>query len=409
MRNISEGWAYFNYTQTKRSKQYLLSFFNQKEYHIDQALRVQNILKLFLQNLSLIQGYKINDQTVSSLHQFSEEADGRHFTYKTSILYREFYKEVNFNITLLVDFFYHFGVVLRNMNLTGANTEYVHEIEKMMQFIHSLSVNEYYNKDLDFKQKKAILTKIETERENGKLTSFWDFFYRFDMYSGMAKGIQKHDLKFPDFNADHRFIIKDFYHPDLKDPVKNTIDITENNIIVFTGANMSGKSTAMKSISIIVWLAHLGLAVPAGYCHIPFYDRICLFFSVNDDLEKGYSYFAREIMNLKEVLLELKSKKCFAVFDEIFKGTNINDAALITINAVEGLSRYKDSMFVLSTHLNLIENKLSEYSNILVLNLESFVKDDQLIFTYQLKEGWSKIEIGKILFDQYGLNALLKP
>ncbi|MDR6921888.1 MutS-related protein [Chryseobacterium sp. 2987] len=408
MKNISEVLIHFDHTQTRRSKQYLTRFFNQKNYCLEQTLEVQNTLKLFLDNFSLLQNYKINDQTVSSIHQFSEEIESRNYTHLTNFTYREFYKETNFNISLFIEFFYRLGLLLRNLNLTNTSAEYAREIEKMILFINSLSVNEYYSKELQFKHRKAFLIKIESEKENGNLTSFWDFFYRFDMYCGMAKGIRKFDLVFPHFNSDNIFTINEFYHLNLTDSVKNSININGNNTVVFTGANMSGKSTAMKSISIVVLLAHLGLAVPAEYCNIPFYDRIFLFFSVDDNLEKGYSYFAQEIINLKEVLLELKSKNCFAVFDEIFKGTNINDAAQITINTVEGLSRYKNSMFILSTHLNLIEKDLAKNENILVLNLESFVKDEQLLFTYKLKEGWSKIEIGKILFDKYGLNALLK-
>ncbi len=408
MKNISEVLIHFDHTQTRRGKQYLISFFNRKNHKIEQALEVQNTLKLFLGNLSLIQTYKINDQTVSSVHQFLDETESRHYTHLTSLTYREFYKEVNFNISLFIDFFYRFGLLLGNLNLKNIDAEYVREIEKMILFINSFSVNEYYGKELNFKQRKSILVKIESEKGNGNFLSFWDFFYRFDMYSGIAKGIRKFNLVFPHFNSENTFTVNEFYHLNLTDSVKNSIKITGNNTVIFTGANMSGKSTAMKSISIVVLLAHLGLAVPSAYCDIPFYDSIFLFFSVDDDLEKGYSYFAQEIINLKDVLLELKSKNCFAVFDEIFKGTNINDAAQITISTVKGLSRYKSSMFILSTHLNVIEKDLAGNENILVLNLESFVKDDQLLFTYKLKEGWSTIEIGRILFDKYGLSTLLQ-
>ncbi|WP_435524321.1 MutS-related protein [Chryseobacterium indoltheticum] len=230
----------------------------------------------------------------------------------------------------------------------------------------------------------------------------------FDVYSSIAKGIQQHHLKFPHFNSDANFAIEDFYHLDLKDAVKNTVEITEKNTIIFTGANMSGKSTAMKSISIIVLLAHLGIAIPAENCNIPFYESIFLHFSVNDNLKEGYSHFMQEIVNLKNVLQELKTKNCFVVFDEIFNGTNINDAAKITVDTIDGLSTYKNSMFIFSTHLNLIENYLVNNKNIMLLNLESFLKDNELTFTYKLKEGWSKLEIGKILFDKYGLNDLLK-
>lgn len=155
-------------------------------------------------------------------------------------------------------------------------------------------------------------------------------------------------------------------------------------------------------------LAHLGVAVPAENCNILFYESIFLHFSANDNLKEGYSHFMQEIVNLKNVLQELKTKNCFVVFDEIFNGTNINDAAKITVDTIEGLSKYENSIFIFSTHLNMIENYLMNNKNIMLLNLESFLTGNELTFTYKLKEGWPKLEIGKILFDQYGLNDLLR-
>ncbi|NML70779.1 hypothetical protein HHL23_13380 [Chryseobacterium sp. RP-3-3] len=407
MENISEIVTHFNFTQTRKSKQYLIAFFNQKSFNENQTLYVQKKLKLFLENFQIIDYYKIRENKVSVIQRFLDEIDVSQYNYFTSFTYREYFKEINTNISLLIDFFYHFGLLLKNFQKKETCLEYFNEIDKMITFINSLSINEFYNKELDFKQRKNILVKITPEIEAGNFDLFWNFFYMFDVYSSIAKGIKLNNLVFPQFNAENTFTIENFYHLDLKNAVKNTLEVKNKNTIVFTGANMSGKSTTMKSISIIVLLAHLGIAVPAEYCNIPFYDSIFLYFSVNDNLKEGYSHFAQEIMNVKSVLLELKSKNCFVVFDEIFNGTNINDAAQITVNTVNGLSKFKSSLFIFSTHLNLIENHLTENKNVLLLNLECFLENNELSFTYKLKEGWSRLEIGKLLFDQYGLNELL--
>ncbi|AZA59786.1 hypothetical protein [Chryseobacterium indoltheticum] len=57
---------------------------------------------------------------------------------------------------------------------------------------------------------------------------------------------------------------------------------------------------------------------------------------------------------------------------------------------------------------NISEIILVNNKNIILLHLESFLTDNNLTFTYKLKEGWSKMKIGKILFDKHGLNDLLK-
>lgn len=407
MENIAEIITHFNFTQTRKSKQYLISFFNQKSFNKKQTLYVQQKLKLFLDNFQIINSYEIKENRVSAIQKFLDEIDVSQYNYFASIKYREYFKEINTNISLLIDFFYHFGLLLRSFQKKETCLEYSYEIEKLIVFIDSLPINEFYNKELDFKQRKNILVKIAPEIDNGNFDLFWDFFYMFDVYSSIAKGIKLNNLIFPEFNSENIFTIENFYHLDLTNAVKNTLSVKNKTIVVFTGANMSGKSTTMKSISIIVLLAHLGIAVPAKYCNIPFYDSIFLYFSVNDNLKEGYSHFAQEIINVKSVLLELKSKTCFVVFDEIFSGTNINDAAQITVNTINGLSKFKNSLFIFSTHLNLIEDHLTENENALLLHLECFLENNELLFTYKLKQGWSKLEIGKLLFDQYGLNKLL--
>ncbi|MGH1519386.1 MutS-related protein [Chryseobacterium sp. JK1] len=370
-------------------------------------LNVQQILKLFLENFQITDFYEIKENRISAIQKFLDEIDASQYNYFTSIKYREYFKEINTNISLFIDFFYHFGLLLRNFQKKEICLKYSSEIDEMIVFINSLPVNESYNKELDFKKRKDILVRITPAIEAGDFDLFWNFFSMFDVYCSIAKGIKLNNLIFPEFNVENSFTIENFYHLDLNNAVKNTLDIKDKNTFVFTGANMSGKSTAMKSISTIVLLAHLGVAVPARYCSIPFYDRIFLYFSVNDNLKEGYSHFAQEIVNVKNVLLELQSRNCFVVFDEIFSGTNINDASQITVSTVNGLSKFKNSLFIFSTHLNLIENHLAENENVLLLNLECRLENNDLLFTYKLKEGWSRLEIGKLLFDQYGLNELL--
>lgn len=410
MENIDELIAHFNFTQTRKSKKYLNLFFNKKSFDLKHTLYVQQKLKMFMENFQLLETFHVNENKVSYIQKFLDENNADHYTLLSSLRYREYYRETNNSINLFIEFFYRFGLLLRNFQKTNIQLDYCKDIDNTVAFINSLSVNECYGKVLDFNQRKTLLIKLESEAKdkNKRFVSFWDFFYMFDVYYGISKGIRIHDLKFPQFNIENEFTVKDFYHLDVENSVKNSLEIKNQNAVVFTGANMSGKSTAMKSLSTIVLLAHLGIAVPSAYCNIPFYDSIFLHFSVSDNLKEGYSLFAQEIINLKKILLELKSKNCFVVFDEIFSGTNINDASQITVKTIEGLSKFEKSMFIFSTHLNGIENHLTRHDNIKVLHLECFLQQSELKFTYRLKEGWSKLEVGNVLFEQYGLNELLE-
>lgn len=332
MENVSEIVAHFNFTQTRKSKQYLISFFNQKTFNKNETLYLQQKLKLFLENLEIVEHYRINESKINGIQKFLDEIDVSHYNVISSLKYREYFKEINANIYLLIDFFYHYGLRLRNFKEKEICPEYFKEIEKQIAFISSLSINEYYNKDLDFKQRKNFLTIITAEIKKEKFESFWDFFYMFDVNSSIAKGIKLNNLIFPKFNSENIFTVEKFYHLDLKNAVKNTLKVEHKNTLVFTGANMSGKSTAMKSVSIIVLLAHLGIAVPADYCDIPFYDSVFMYFSVNDNLKEGYSHFAQEIMNVKNVLLELKSKNCL-----LFLTKFLAELILMTLHKLQSI------------------------------------------------------------------------
>ncbi len=200
--------------------------------------------------------------------------------------------------------------------------------------------------------------------------------------------------------------IDGLFHPSLKTPVKNYFQ-TDQNVIVLNGANMSGKSTFLKAVSICVYLAHLGLAVPANKASLPFYTYFSVAINRSDSLQNGYSHFMTEIQNLKKVVLHAQQGiACFAVFDELFSGTNVEDAFAISKTTLKGLGQFTNSLFFVSTHIQ--ELKDVSHSQLANYYMDCQLVHQQPTFTYQLKQGWSPVQIGQLLFEKEGLNALLK-
>lgn len=163
-------------------------------------------------------------------------------------------------------------------------------------------------------------------------------------------GILAHNFKFPKIGGS-TLALTDFYHPLLKSPVKNNLH-TSSNVILLTGPNMSGKSTLLKAIGISVYLASLGFAVPASTAIIPLYNNIDVFINLNDDLQSGYSHFMTEIINLKGVIQQAEKNVGFAIFDELFRGTNIDDALEISQTTLKGMLNFPNSLFFVSSHLH---------------------------------------------------------
>ena len=276
--------------------------------------------------------------------------------------------------------------------------------------------------DLDIAKNEAIIrkrgfTRTEVSRlagklnekiRTGKLDRFWKAFFLFEAYHSIASNIIKHKFNFPEFNKEG-ISITDLYHPLLKHPVKNSIT-TEKNVTLITGPNMSGKSTLLKTIGLCIYLAHLGLAVPAGACELVFFDEISIAIDLNDDLRNGYSHFMSEIKNLKAVITAASnSKRCFAIFDELFSRTNAEDALVISQKTIEGLTQYQGSYFFISTHLHQLKDTIVGNERISPYYIECRLEDNTPVFTYKLQKGWSDLKIGQLIFEQEGLNRMLLP
>jgi len=243
-------------------------------------------------------------------------------------------------------------------------------------------------------------------RINGSL-SFIDAFSEFEAFISIAKKTVEHKLSFAEIDEHRNFSFTDLYHPQLSDPVKNS-GVFSTGVTLLTGANMAGKSTFLKALGISVYLAHIGLPVPAEKFTTPYYDELYIFISNNDDLHSGYSYFMQEMLNLKKTVLScISSNRCFVLFDELFRGTNSEDALEILSLTLEGLTRFSESFFMISTHIHELKNIKSVQHKVATYYIECLVNNGLPEFTFKLKPGFSDLKLGKILFEKIQLGELL--
>jgi DNA mismatch repair protein MutS len=244
--------------------------------------------------------------------------------------------------------------------------------------------------------------------KSGQLLKCWSEFFLFEAYLSIATIAGKAGFVPAQF-IEKGISLNNFFHPLIKNPVKNSIHINKN-ILVLTGPNMSGKSTLLRAISICLYLARLGLPVPAGECQVVFAEDINVFINSRDNPKSGYSHFMAEVLNLKEsIIAAQEEKQVFAVFDELFSGTNIDDAMNILALTLKGLKKFTRSYFLLSTHFyQLKELHAGEMEHAAFYYIDSFLEDGKPKFTYQLKKGWSDVKFGTILFEREGLVQLLR-
>ncbi len=239
-----------------------------------------------------------------------------------------------------------------------------------------------------------------------------DIFYQLDAWYSMAIAVQKYGLTFPKFvESDEPYIKADkMFHILLREPVSYDIQLSpSSNFLFLTGANMAGKSTFIKSLGIGVYLAHLGMGVPARNLELSLFDGVLSNINVEDNIIRGESYFFNEVQRIKNTILTINNgKKWLVLIDELFKGTNVQDAMRCSLAVINGLIRIKSTLFVLSTHLYEIGQDINSHPNISFKYFETKINNDKLEFTYQLKDGISNDRLGYFILKSEKVVDLLE-
>jgi DNA mismatch repair ATPase MutS len=199
-------------------------------------------------------------------------------------------------------------------------------------------------------------------------------------------------------------------HVLLDNPVCYDISMSkESNFIFLTGANMAGKSTLIKAVGIAVYMAHLGMGVPALSMKLSLFEGILSNINIADNITKGESYFFNEVKRIKQTIEKIDDGRNWLVLiDELFKGTNIQDAMKCSTTVIRGLISMQNCLFILSTHLYEIGEELKDLPTIDFKYFETVLKDNDLQFSYQLKNGISQDRMGYLILQKEGVTALLK-
>jgi DNA mismatch repair ATPase MutS len=196
----------------------------------------------------------------------------------------------------------------------------------------------------------------------------------------------------------------------LTNPVAYDLQMNPDHHFLFlTGANMAGKSTLIKALGSSVFLAHIGMGVPAAQMKLTLFDGLLSNINVVDNIARGESFFFNEVQRIKNTIEKINNgKKWLVLIDELFKGTNVQDAMKCSLAVIKGFMKIQNSLFVLSTHLYEIGEALKPYPNISFRYFETDVSDDQLTFSYQLKEGISNDRIGYVILKREKVVEMLE-
>jgi len=410
-----------NFTKTTGGKEWLRRFFSEPHHDLKRIIGTQNIIKTLLEHLddwpteitngTVLMIDKFMDYNLDPVPQNPNPANA--FMYK--LLHKQDYSMIKYSVKHLSDFYRGLKKLLLLVSATELPPNLSFYIDRIKDILKEHPLQQLANIQPDEKispQQNLYFTFHLRGQYKTDTLELIEIFSRLEAWYSMAMAVKTFDLKFPEFieQDEPYFDAKGLYHVLLQSPIAYDLSLKQNeNFLFLTGANMAGKSTLIKAVGSSVFLAHIGMAVPAETMRLSLFDGLLSNINVADNIAKGESYFFNEVQRIKNTIYKINDgKKWLVLIDELFKGTNVQDAMKCSLTVIKGLIKIKNSLFILSTHLYEIGEELKQYPNISFKYFETNVMDDQLEFSYQLKEGISNDRIGYVILRREKVVEMLE-
>lgn len=185
--------------------------------------------------------------------------------------------------------------------------------------------------------------------------------------------------------------------------IPNNIFISEAaNMVIVTGPNMSGKSTYLQQVCLIVILAQIGCYVPAHFSTIRVVDRIFTRMGTVDNLESNSSTFMTEMKETAFVMQNV-SERSLIVMDELGRATSSSDGFAIAWSCCEHLLSLK-AYTIFASHMENLSELATIYPNVKILHFYVVIRNNRLDFKFQLKDGPRHVpHYGLLLAEVAGL------
>lgn len=214
-----------------------------------------------------------------------------------------------------------------------------------------------------------------------------------DVYISFAVVSEKYRFVKPSFHESRALRIVGGRHPVVEKMLNKQMYVpndcvlpNEKNMMLITGPNMSGKSTYMRQVALIVVLAQMGCYVPADEAVLPITDQIFTRIGAADDLVAGQSTFMVEMLESQNAITNA-TEKSLLLFDEIGRGTSTYDGMALAQSMMEYIHDKIGANTLFSTHyheLTALEQQLERLQNVHVSATE---KDGKVVFLHKVRQG----------------------
>ena len=214
-----------------------------------------------------------------------------------------------------------------------------------------------------------------------------------DVYMSFSNVAEKYRFVKPEFNNSREISIIEGRHPVVEKMlnkqhyVPNDCVLTnDQNMLLITGPNMSGKSTYMRQVALTIVLAQIGSYVPAESANLPIVDQIFTRIGAADDLVSGQSTFMVEMLESQYAITHA-TERSLLLFDEIGRGTSTYDGMALAQSMIEYIHEHIGANTLFSTHyheLTALDQSLEKLSNVHVAAME---QSGKVVFLHKVKKG----------------------
>ena len=257
-----------------------------------------------------------------------------------------YYIEVNKQYSEQVPFHY-----IRKQTISNNERYITEELKKFEEQVLSSHENSLALEQEIFNQFKAqLLANATIMQEIATTISTIDC-----LYSLSAVAVDNNYSR-PNITTDKTINIVAGRHPIIEkinkgDFISNDCQLNDTNqkTIILTGPNMAGKSTYMRQVALITYMAHIGSFVPAESADICLVDRIFTRIGASDDLAVGQSTFMVEMIEVANIL-NFCTDNSLIILDEVGRGTSTSDGLSIAWSVVEYLSKNLKAKTLFATH-----------------------------------------------------------
>ena len=223
-----------------------------------------------------------------------------------------------------------------------------------------------------------------------------------DVLTGFADVAIQYEYCEPQMHTGSQLNITDARHPVIERVLppgapytSNTVhmDTDTNQMHILTGPNMSGKSSYLRQVGLIVFLAHVGSFVPATSAEVPLTDRIFTRVGAQDNIVAGESTFLVEMQESANILNNA-TRKSLILLDEVGRGTATFDGISIAWAIAEYLHEVIGAKTIFATHYHELTALATQFSRVKNLQVEVREVGDEIVFTHRVVDGHSDHSFG---------------